>query len=331
MEARARKFDEISRLDVSRVENSELDALMARVGRTHLQQRLGLEEEHEVFVFNRPGAHFFYPENWYSVHSFIRNSLRATGLYRRAQRNAWNIRLVDNEIALVGLPEAFAGYRILHLTDMHVDMDDRITHAIIERIRDVDYDLCVLTGDYRAKTFGPFQAVVEGMEAIRLHLKEPIYAVLGNHDTIRTVPRLEALGIRFLLNESVTLQRAGQSLYLAGIDDAHYYQLHNLDKAAAAIPGDACSLLLSHTPEIYRHAAHADFNLMLSGHTHGGQICLPRGIALTWDARCPRALAAGRWNYRDMLGYTSAGAGTSVVNARLNCPPEITLHTLVVG
>ena len=313
------------------MDNSDLDTLKSRVGRAHLQQRLGLEEDHEVFVFNRAGAHFFYPENWYSVHSFIRNSLRVTGLYGRAQRNASRIRLVRHDITLAGLPVAFAGYRILHLTDMHVDMDDRTTHAIIERIRDVDYDLCVMTGDYRAKTFGSYQAVLDGMEAISVHLQRPIYAVLGNHDTIRTVPYLETLGIRFLLNESVVLERAGQALYLAGIDDAHYYQLHNLDKATAAIPDDACSVLLSHTPELYRHAAHAEFNLMLCGHTHGGQICLPRGVALTWDARCPRALAAGRWDYRNMAGYTSVGAGTSVVNARLNCPPEITLHTLGAG
>ncbi|MCK7581816.1 MAG: hypothetical protein MZV65_43480 [Chromatiales bacterium] len=70
---------------------------------------------------------------------------------------------------------------------------------------------------------------------------------------------------------------------------------------------------------------------MLCGHTHGGQICLPGGFPLTWDARCPRRLAAGAWRHGALLGYTSVGAGTSVVNARLNCPPEITVHTLTVG
>jgi len=67
---------------------------------------------------------------------------------------------------------------------------------------------------------------------------------------------------------------------------------------------------------------------MLCGHTHGGQICLPGGYALTWDARCPRRLAAGAWSYGDMAGYTSVGSGSSVVNARLNCLPEITVHEL---
>jgi predicted MPP superfamily phosphohydrolase len=313
-------------------ENDEpLRALRERIGRSHLQRRLGLEADHEVFVFKRSGAHFFYPENWYSIHGFIRHSLRLVGLYGRAQRNARAIRIRRNLLPIRRLPSAFAGYRILHLSDLHVDMDPGNTQALVERVREVDYDLCVLTGDYRALTFGPYGAVLEGMARVRLQLKDPIYAILGNHDTIRMVPELENLGIHTLLNETVTLKRNGRSLHLAGIDDAHYYQVHNIDKAAALIPDGAPSLLLSHTPEPYRHAAHAGFAAMLCGHTHGGQICLPGGFPLTWDARCPRHMAAGPWRHGRMLGYTSVGAGTSVVNARLNCPPEITLHELQVG
>ena len=296
-----------------------------------MRQRLGLEQDHEVFCFSRPGAHFFYPENWYSVHGLIRHCLRLSGLYERAQRNARTIRITRNRLAVPGLPRPFEGLRLLHLSDLHADMDPRITQAIAERARDAQYDLCVLTGDYRARTYGPFEAALDGMRIIRERLDGPIYAILGNHDTIRLVPGLEALGIRVLLNESVALESDGAVLYLAGIDDAHYYQVHNLQKAAGQIPQDAASLLLSHTPEAYRHAAHAGFRAMLCGHTHGGQICLPGGIALTWDARCPRRLAAGPWSYRGMSGYTSVGSGSSVVNARLNCPPEITIHELVAG
>jgi uncharacterized protein len=89
--------------------------------------------------------------------------------------------------------------------------------------------------------------------------------------------------------------------------------------------------LLSHTPEIYRQAAHANFNLMLSGHTHGGQLCLPGSIPITLESALPRRLGAGPWQYRNMIGYTSVGAGSSVVAVRLNCPPEITLHCLRRG
>jgi len=102
----------------------------------------------------------------------------------------------------------------------------------------------------------------------------------------------------------------------------------NLQKAAHFIPHDAISILLSHTPEPYRQAAHSDFNAMLCGHTHGGQICLPGGFPVMWDADCPRYMAAGTWQYGGMLGYTSVGAGTAIVDARLNCLPEITLHRL---
>ena len=88
------------------------------------------------------------------------------------------------------------------------------------------------------------------------------------------------------------------------------------------------SILLSHTPEIYRQAAHADFDLLLCGHTHGGQVCLPGSIPLTLDSELPRRFGAGLWQYHTMVGYTSAGAGSSIVAVRFNCPPEITLHTL---
>jgi uncharacterized protein len=79
---------------------------------------------------------------------------------------------------------------------------------------------------------------------------------------------------------------------------------------------------------VYRQAAHADFNVLLSGHTHGGQICLPGGIPITLDSVLPRFMGSGAWKYHDMIGYTSVGAGSSVVPARFNCPPEITLHHL---
>jgi predicted MPP superfamily phosphohydrolase len=94
------------------------------------------------------------------------------------------------------------------------------------------------------------------------------------------------------------------------------------------LPGDEFSILLSHTPEIYRQAAHADFDLLLSGHTHGGQICLPGAIPVTLDSVLPRRMGSGLWKYHDMVGHTSVGVGSSIVPVRINCPPEITLHHL---
>ena len=155
-----------------------------------------------------------------------------------------------------------------------------------------------------------------------------MYGVLGNHDTIRMVPGLEEMGIRMLLNESETITLDGQRIHFAGIDDAHYYRADNIQNAASTIPHDEFSILLSHTPEIYRQAAHADFKLLLSGHTHGGQVCLPGSIPITLDAVLPRHMGCGPWKYHNMSGYTSVGVGSSIVAVRFNCPPEITLHHL---
>lgn len=303
------------------------DRLAARLGRVHLRQRLGLESEYEAQVF-RSGTHFFHLENWFLAHAVIRTTLGLVGLHGRGRRNVLKIRMVRNEVRLASLPAAFDGYTILHLSDLHLDMSADFVHALIERVRAADYDLCVLTGDYRYRTRGPYAPALDGLARLRPHLKEPVYAVLGNHDTIRMVPGMEDLGIRVLLNESVTLERDGATIHLAGIDDAHYYRVDNLHKAAHDIPHEAVSILLSHTPEPYRNAAHADFKLMLCGHTHGGQICLPGGIPLITDADCPRAYARGPWRYHDLVGYTSVGAGSSIVDVRLNCLPEITLHRL---
>jgi len=308
-------------------EMAALAALESRLGRLHVRQRLGLENDYEARVF-RKGTHFFHLENWYSVHSLIRNSLRFVGLHGRGRRNALAIQVRENEITLPNLPRAFDGFTLLQLTDLHVDMNREFVQVLIAAVRSLDYDLCVLTGDYRARTFGSFAATLDGLRQLRAHLRDTVYAVLGNHDSIRMVPGMEAMGYRLLLNESVQIVRDGQAIFLAGIDDAHYYRMENFHRAAHDVPAEAVSILLSHTPEAYRHAAYAGFNLMLSGHTHGGQICLPGGVPIITDADCPRALARGAWRYHDLIGYTSVGAGSCIVDVRLNCPPEIVLHRL---
>jgi hypothetical protein len=139
------------------------------------------------------------------------------------------------------------------------------------------------------------------------------------------------MGIKLLFNECETIERGDQRIWLAGIDDAHFFRTDNIAKAGAEIPADEFSILLSHTPEIHRQAAHAGFDLLLSGHTHGGQLCLPGSIPIMLDAVLPRRMGAGAWRHHTMAGYTSVGAGTSLIAVRLNCPPEITLHHLRCG
>jgi len=304
--------------------------LEQRLGRLHARQRLGIETDHEAQVFGQ-GINFFHIENWYSVHSVIRNVLKLTGLYWRGRRNAESILVKHNDIGFKELPPSFDGFTILHISDMHVDMNEAAMRHLIELVDALRYDLCVLTGDYRGKTFGPFDATLDGIARVRAHLTGSVYGVLGNHDTIQMVPGLEAMGIRMLLNECEAIVRGDQRIYLAGIDDAHYFRVDNIEKAGSQIPNDEFSILLSHTPEIYRQAAHAGFDLLLSGHTHGGQICLPGSIPITLDSILPRRMGAGAWRYHSMIGYTSVGAGSSIVAVRLNCPPEITLHRLRRG
>jgi len=289
--------------------------------------RRQIEQEKESRVFGQ-GLGFFHIENWYSIHALIRMTLRATMLHGRGRRNALKLQLTENRIALPHLPDAFDGFRVLHLSDLHLDVNEHMAGVLIERIAGLEYDICVITGDFRAKTYGPYENALAAMKRVRAAMSAPVYAILGNHDSIEMVPGLEGMGIHVMLNESAVIERDGELIYLAGIDDPHYYKAHNLEKAADAIPEEAISILLSHSPETYRHAAHAGFDVFFCGHTHGGQICLPGGLPLMCNAKAPRSVCNGQWCFGSMQGYTSRGSGASVVDVRYNCPPEVTVHTL---
>jgi predicted MPP superfamily phosphohydrolase len=298
-----------------------------RLGRLHARQRLGIEGYHEKQPFGQ-GLTFVHLENMPASRAILEAVLRLSGAYWRGRANAAKIELRRNVIASSRLDPRLDGYAILQLSDLHADMSARAMQSVAEVVAGLSYDLCVLTGDYRGETFGPLRSCLQEVQKVRDALEGDIYAVLGNHDTIRMVPDLERMGIRVLLNENVDLARGDAHLYLAGVDDAHFFRVDNIEKAATGIPDDGFSILLSHTPEIYRQAAHARFDLMLSGHTHGGQICLPGGIPLTLEANLPRRMGRGPWRYNEMVGYTSAGAGACIVPVRFNCPPEVTLHVL---
>jgi predicted MPP superfamily phosphohydrolase len=243
-----------------------LNRLERRLGRLHARQRLGIETDHESQIFGQ-GINFFHIENWYSIHSVIRTALKLLGLYRRGRKNAEQIQIRHNSVGSRMLPNQFDGFTILHISDLHVDISEGAMRRLNEILPGLTYDMCVLTGDYRGATFGPFDAALEGLARAHAHLKGPVYGVLGNHDSIRMVPALEQMGIQILLNECEQISRGDEVIYLAGIDDAHYYRVDNIEKAASEIPYDAFSILLSHTPEVYRQAAHAGFDLFLSGHT----------------------------------------------------------------
>jgi len=231
------------------VDKDILRKLEQRLGPIHARQRLGIETDHEAQVFGQ-GLIFFHLENASLAPAIIRSALKLTGLYWRARKNAERIIVRRNELRFAALPSLFDGYTILHISDMHVEMSKAAMQHLTELVDGMQYDLCVLTGDYRGKTFGPFEAALEGVARVRSHLKPPIYGVLGNHDTIQMVPALEAMGIRMLLNECEVITRGDQRIHLAGIDDAHFFRVDNIEKAASQIPKEEFSILLSHTPEV---------------------------------------------------------------------------------
>jgi hypothetical protein len=128
-----------------------LRKLEVRLGRLHAQQRLGIERHHEAQIFGQ-GLTFFHLENWISGRWIIRNVLRAAGLYSRACRNAQRIQVKHNEVWFKALPPLFENFTILHISDLHADMNKVAMKNLITLLGGIRYDLCVLTGDYRGET-----------------------------------------------------------------------------------------------------------------------------------------------------------------------------------
>ena len=303
------------------------DYLVQRMGKSQLRRRIGIETEHAADRFGQ-GRTFFHIENWNAAAHIINFAVNMAGLRERGRANALDFQLRHNQLVLPHLPEAFDGFTLLQLSDLHLDSMEEFPDRLAQCIADLEYDICVLTGDYVFLTQGPHNKAMEGLRRVRRDIDREIYAILGNHDTILMLEPIESMGIRVLLNENIRLEREGSCVHLAGTDDPHYFATDNLEKAYEGIPDDAVSILLTHSPEIYRHAAYVGFDAMLCGHTHGGQICLPGSIPLTLNSAAPRFTGRGAWSFDMMQGYTSSGTGSSVAAVRYNCPPEITLHKL---
>ena len=122
--------------------------------------------------------------------------------------------------------------------------------------------------------------------------------------------------------------RHGARVHVAGVDDPHFFQTDDLERALAGRPDGAFSLLLSHSSLLHPRAEAAGVRLMLSGHTHGGQFCLPGGLSLLNNTRSPRRLLKGAWRHGNLHGYTSRGIGCTGLPLRFNCPPELVVHIL---
>jgi hypothetical protein len=304
------------------------DWLEARLGPDLAARRSKLEEAKEAAVARHAAEEVF--SFWHIVDVAVPYVLRLTGFLGRGRANAARIQVTRNVVPIRGLPEALNGFTLLHLTDLHADISENAMRALPQALGGLSYDLCVITGDFRGRTFGPFARTVEIVREVAAAVRVPMLGVLGNHDTARIVPDLEAMGIRMLMNEAVAVDRDGVRLWVAGVDDPHHYRTDDISAAMSKIPVGEPVVLLAHSTERFAAAVEAGVSLMLCGHTHGGQICLPGSIPILTSTTMPRWLASGPWRHGGMHGYTSRGVGTSSVDARFNCPPEVVLHTLVL-
>lgn len=255
------------------------------------------------------------------------------GVRERSSAYIRQIRLTRFDWQFEGLPRAFDGYRILHLSDLHIDAVDGLVEAILRAVDGLLPDLVLITGDYRFETGGNNHLMIRYMKALMEGLKsvDGVYGILGNHDSVESIEPLEQLGVRMLINQHCMLERGGERMALLGLDDCHYYGTDDLDAACAGLEDELFKILMVHSPERYREAANAGIDFYLCGHTHGGQIRLPGFGAPIMNAACPRRYADRAWKHGRMQGYTHRGTGSSCVPLRLNCPPEVTVHQLSGG
>ena len=244
------------------------------------------------------------------------------------RRKARDIEVSEYRVPISGMGRDLDGLRIVHLTDIHHGLyfSAEAVLAAVELANSLEPDVVALTGDYVSYSRNFAHSAAELLGGLRA--RRGVFAVLGNHDfrvgADLVTRALRRNGIEVLRNRH-TLVRAGSSeLHLAGVDDLWYNA--SLPRAMRSIPRGRPVVLLSHNPRIVAAASHYSVDLVLSGHTHGGQVRLPflerrkdpvhRRFLTGWDA----------WGRTRI--YISRGIGTIVLPLRLGCPPEMPVFTL---
>jgi uncharacterized protein len=242
--------------------------------------------------------------------------------------------ITETDIHIRRLSAAHEGLRIVHLTDIH--------HSIYTPLEDVERavkmanrlqpDLVALTGDY--VTFSPAYIWPVAQVLGRLRARLGVFAVLGNHDfqvdADEMTRALEAHQVRVLRNSNVALDSGPDRLWLVGIDDL-WWDADDLEAAMRRVPARDPKILLCHNPMGVRMAAERHIDLVLSGHTHGGQVRLPVVGALYTRSKLGKRFIAG-WNRLDGTQiYVSRGIGKVLLPVRVGCPPEIACLNLRSG
>ena len=278
-----------------------------------------------------------------SRRQFLRMSALAAGAGLVAYSGLWDrhhLELVEQTIRLRRLPEAFHGLRIAQVSDIHYDefSEPYFVREMVRRINALNPDVVVLTGDFvtagllsrhiTARLTYPCAEVLSGIQCPHR------IASLGNHDALVgwpiVVDALKVHGIPTLVNSSLAFERNGSRLWFAGLPST----LEDVPKLDEAIPRQTASnepvILLAHEPDYAPHVVkHGGVDLMLSGHTHGGQVRLPFiGTPRSMLAAGGRRFVHGHFNVGPMQLYVNRGIGTVKIPVRFLCPPELTLFTL---
>jgi predicted MPP superfamily phosphohydrolase len=237
------------------------------------------------------------------------------------------------------LPPAFNGFRIAQISDLHLEeyTEDYFLRRVVDHVNDLAPDMVLVTGDFISR--GPLTPLVSFQAAGRCgellsRLRCPIrYGILGNHDAAVSSQavrlHMEDNGLPMLVNQFARIERNGDHIFLAGLDDTEFGD-PDIDATLPPKP-DAPVILLVHEPDfaddIAAHPRANEVDLILSGHTHGGQVRLPLfgPIALPPNGK---RYPEGHFQVGPSQLYVNRGIGTVGVPFRLNCPPEITLSTL---
>lgn len=237
------------------------------------------------------------------------------------------------DIGLDALPESFAGFTIVHLTDLHAATFGHKQQLIARILRNQKIDAIVFTGDL----VDPKTGNTEGAkEFLRLLVgTAPTYVVLGNRDAIRVAEvrqMIKDAGAIELFNTATPLVRANNKIWLVGVGDP-YIDWDNLGDAISKIDtSKEIEILLVHSPDVplVHRASRSSIDLILTGHTHGGQIRLPLlGALIIPGQPTPPVYVAGLYVIGRSQMYVNRGLGTSILPIRLLSKPEVAFITLV--
>lgn len=236
-------------------------------------------------------------------------------------------------ITIKNLNSKFHNYKILHLSDLHIDSNPKLFFEIENLLNGIEVDIVLMTGDYRFLDKGDIKPSIEKTtNALKgIKHKDGIYGILGNHDDSSMVEEFEKNNINMLCNETIQIEKENEKLIIVGLDDIHRFltpEAINIMEINGFNNPKTPKIILAHSPDLLPEAADLNYDLYLCGHTHGGQICLPGGIPILTHSSIPRRKCRGFWKQKNMHGHTSKGLGYSSLPLRFFCQPEANIITL---